>query len=98
MSRAVPAQQGFIAGNLARARVDQRLEVNVHRLFGQRIAKIGFEVGAHTGDFLHSGFEEACAAATLSLGAVKRELGIFHQDRRIGAVFRRHGDADAAAG
>ena len=98
MAGAVPAQQGLVAGDPSRARVHQRLEVDIHRLAGQRIAKIGFEIGAQARILFHPHLEEARAAAALGLGAIKRELGILHQDSRINAVGRRHGDADAAAG
>ena len=98
MSRPVPAQQRFVTRNLARACVDQRLEVHVHGLFRERASEVRFKVRSDAGDFVHATLEETGAATALRLGAIERQLGVLHEHGGIGSVVRRKGDADAAAG
>ena len=98
MAGAVPAQEGFVARNLVRAGVHQRLEVDFHRFGGEGGAEVGFEIGADLCVLLHAGFKEAGAAAALGFRAIEREFGGFHEFGGVEAILGRDGHADAAAG
>ena len=100
--RVVPADQRLEADQLLGLGVDQRLEVQVELLRGDRRAEVGFEPDAVLLLRLQLGREVTDDSAAGALGFVKREVGLEDQivdrrpvDRAEGATDR---DADADLG
>ena len=91
----VPAQQRLAAVIAVVADVDQRLVVQLELAAHDRLAQIEFQRAPRLHARVHLGLEEPIGAAAVGLGAVQRQVGVLQQLVRLGAVVRRHGDADA---
>ena len=91
----VPAQQRLAADDPVVADVDQRLVVQLELAAHERLAQVDLQRAARLHARVHLRLEEAVGAAAVGLGAVQRHVGVLQQLIRLGAVVRRHGDADA---
>ena len=93
-----PAQQRLAAGHLVVVEIDQRLVVDLEVAVHQRLAQIPLQGEPCLGAGIHRRLEEAVGAAAVRLGAVHRQIRVLDQLVEVGAVLRRHGDADAGIG
>ena len=78
--------------------IDQRLVVDLEAAVHQRLAQIPLQGEPRLGAGIHRRLEEAIGSAAVGLGAIHRQIGILDQLIEIGAVLRRHCDADAGIG
>ena len=63
----------------------------------QRLAHVDFEQAARLHRVFHLRREELVAAPAAVLGRIERHVGLLQQLIRIGAIRRRHGNADRSA-
>ena len=93
----VPARQRLEAGDLAGRDFDDRLEMDLDRVVGDRGAQIEFDQAADLNLGVHRLLERAPVAAPFRLGGVERHVGV--GEDRFGrlAVLRRARRADAGA-
>ena len=93
----VPADQRLERADPVGLEIEQRLVIELELAVGDRAPQIRFEPVARLRAGVHLGFEEAVGAAALALRLVEREVGMLEQGVGVGAVARRHRDADAGA-
>ena len=92
-----PAQQRLAGRDLLGLQVEQRLVVDLEGVVGERVAQVELEAAARLRRDVHVRLEEAPGAALVGLGPIERHVGVLEQVVGVGAVARRHGDADAGA-
>src|SRR5947199_9524895 len=93
----MPAQQRLARQDAARADVEDRLVIEIERLFLDCGTQVELERAAGLRTSLHFGFEPAPGAAVLGLGAVKRHIGVLQELIGVGILRARDGAADARA-
>ncbi len=93
-----PAQQGFAPGHLVGAKIDHRLVVDFEAAIHQRLTQVLLHDEPRLGAGVHRRFEEPVGPPSLGLGAVHGQIRVLEQLIELGAVLRRHCNADAGVG
>src|SRR6185437_8731519 len=78
--------------------MDQWLVMDFEAAVGQRLPQILLHGQAGLCASVHRRFEEAVGAAAARLGGIHGKVGVLDELVMIGAVQRRHGDADRGIG
>ena len=74
-----PAQQRLAGRDAHGLEVEERLEVELEALGGQRVAEVELECPAGLRLEVHFGLEEPPAGAAACLGVIERHVGILEQ-------------------
>ena len=76
--------------------IDLQLEIKFELRFLDRFSQVTLELGAFSNGLLHAVIKKAQPIATLVLGLIHRDVGLFEQFVKFGLVFAKQSDANAA--
>src|SRR6185312_15397464 len=88
----------FAARYLVAAKMNQRLIVSLEAAVAQRLPQILLHAQAGLRAGAHRALEEAVRPPSTGLCRIHRKIGVLDQLIVIGAVLRRHGDAERGVG
>ena len=76
--------------------INLQLKIEFELRFLDRLSQIALELGPFSNGLLHAVIKKAQPIATLVLGLIHRDVGLFEQFVKFGLVFAKQSDANAA--
>ena len=93
--RVIPSDQRLRSECRSRL-INLQLEIEFKLRFLDRFSQIALKLSSFSDRLLHAVIKKTQPIATLVLGLIHRDVGLFEQFIKFGLIFAKQGDADAA--